>query len=59
MFQFLLYNENIEENCWDSFAILSFAILDKPPCYVRQCSTNGNSLFNQSEKGLVHMYIIM
>ena len=57
-FQFLIYIENIEEKCWDSFVILSFGIPDEPPCYVRQCSTSSNSLFNRLVKGLVHMYII-
>ena len=30
-FQFLIYNENIEEKCWDSFVILSFQIPDEAP----------------------------
>ena len=44
-FQFFIYNENIEEKHWDSFVVLSFGIPGEPPCYVRQCSASGNSLY--------------
>ena len=50
-FQFLIYNEHIEETCWDSFVILSFGIPDEPPWYVRQCLASGNSFYHLVKRG--------
>ena len=34
-----IFTQNLQDlvKHWDSFIVLSFGILDEPPCYVRQC----------------------
>ena len=57
-FQFFIYIENMRKNIGIPLSFLVLLSWVSPPCYVRQCSTISDSLFNQLVKGLVHTYII-
>ena len=51
--------KNIEEKHWDSFVVLSFMILDEPPCYVRQCLASSTYIYSIGNSARTYIYYIM